>query len=84
MSRSSLDDAGAAGDRQRRQVELIPRDFLRIVAVWSLIPSYTIAGGFIGYVIDRWAGWFPYLTAACLLIALVMAVRDMNRLAKEL
>ena len=59
---------------------LIPKEFLKVLAVWSLIPSYLIAGGFIGYLLDRWFKLFPYLTGAGILIALVMAVRDMLRL----
>jgi len=61
-------------------VDLIPREFLRIIAVWSLIPSYMIAGGFIGYLMDRWLGQFPYLTCLGFLLALGLAIRDMWRL----
>jgi hypothetical protein len=75
---------GTARDGQQgRNVELIPREFLRIIAVWSLIPSYLLAGGFIGYAADRWLGYFPYLTGVGLLLAVGLAVRDMLRLRKE-
>lgn len=60
--------------------ELIPREFLRAIAVWSLIPSYLVFGGFLGYLLDRWQGWFPFATGVGLLVALLMAVRDMLRL----
>jgi hypothetical protein len=71
----------AAGDNgSRNHVDLIPREFLRVIAVWSLIPSYLLAGAFLGYLADRFVGWYPYLTGAGLLLALVLAVRDMMRL----
>lgn len=68
----------------RPRPELIPREFLRVIAVWSLIPSYLLAGGLIGYALDRWLKLFPYLTAVGLLIALALAVRDMSRLHRSL
>lgn len=76
---------GAAGKPDPREhVDLIPREFLRIIAVWSLVPSYLAAGGIIGYVIDRFTGLFPYITGVGLLVALAMAVRDMYRLRDEM
>jgi hypothetical protein len=75
---------GTAGDeKQDARNRLIPSEFLRIIAVWSLIPSYLIAGGLIGYAIDRWLNVFPYLTGLGLLLAVAAAVRDMLRLRKE-
>lgn len=59
---------------------LIPKDFLRAIAVWSLVPSYMLAGGVLGYFLDRWLGLFPYLTGLGLVIGLVLATRDMLRL----
>jgi len=67
-----------------KHVDLIPPEFLRVIAVWSLIPSYIAVGGFIGYLIDRAFGWFPYVTGVGLLVALIMAVRDMYRLRDEM
>ena len=64
--------------------DLIPREYLRILAVWSLVPSYAIAGGLIGYGADKWLDTFPYLTALGLLLALMLAVRDIYRLRGEL
>lgn len=76
---------GANGNPSpRKHVDLIPREFLRAIAVWSLIPSYLAAGGFIGFIIDRMTGWFPYMTGVGLLVALVMSVRDMYRLHDEM
>lgn len=63
--------------------EMIPREFLHVIAVWSLIPSYLVAGGFVGWIIDRWIGTFPYLTGLFILGALAMSVRDMMRLRDE-
>jgi len=63
---------------------MIPREFLRVIAVWSLVPSYLLAGGFFGYLVDRWLSIFPYITGVGLLIALAMAVRDMYRLRDEM
>lgn len=59
---------------------MIPREFLRVIAVWSLIPSYLLAGGLIGWGADTWLHTFPYITGVGLLLALVVAVRDMARL----
>ena len=63
--------------------ELIPREYLRVIAVWSLVPSYIVAGGFIGWILDRWLDTFPYLMGVCFLAALGLAVRDMIRLRDE-
>lgn len=63
--------------------ELISKDFLRIIAMWSIIPTYTIAGATIGYGLDRWFGTLPWFTALGVLIALVGAVRDLFRLREQ-
>ncbi len=62
---------------------LIPKEFLKVIAVWSLIPSYLIGGGVIGYALDAAFHTFPYLLSLGLLLALVMAVRDMMRLRDQ-
>lgn len=67
----------------KKSQPLIPRDFLRVIAVWSLIPSYLVGGGVIGYGLDRFFSTFPYLTSAGLLFALMLAIRDMLRLKDE-
>ncbi len=84
MAQPADDGGRAARDTQGGSFELIPRDYLRLIAIWSLIPSYTLAGGLLGYFLDKWTGWFPYLTAGCLLLALIVAVRDMSRIGREL
>jgi hypothetical protein len=63
--------------------DLISTKLLKIVAIWSLIPSYIVAGGAIGYGLDKWLSTFPYLTGAGILVAFGFAVRDMMRLKKE-
>lgn len=59
---------------------MIPGSFLRIMAIWSLIPAYLVAGGLIGYGLDSWWHTFPYVTGLGLIIALAVAVKDMLRL----
>ena len=59
---------------------LLSTDLLKIVAIWSLVPSYSIAGGAVGYGLDRWFDTFPILTSVGLLFALALAVKDMMRL----
>jgi hypothetical protein len=83
MAHGHATDAGD-GSASDGHVELIPRDFLKVIAVWSLVPSYMVAGGFLGYLADRWLGLFPYMTGAGLLLSLVFAVRDMLRLRREM
>lgn len=82
VSESSPTHGGQGGPNRR--LELIPREFLRAIAVWSLVPSYLVAGGILGYLVDRGFGWFPYATGIGLVIALIFAVRDMMRLRDEM
>ncbi len=56
---------------------------LKAIAVWSLIPSYSLAGGLIGYGLDRWLHTFPFITGAGIIVAFGFAVRDMLRLKDE-
>jgi F0F1-type ATP synthase assembly protein I len=62
---------------------LLSTKLLKIVAIWSLIPSYIAAGGAIGYGLDKWFTTFPLITSAGILIAFSLAVRDMMRLKKQ-
>lgn len=57
---------------------------LKTIAVWSLIPSYSIAGALIGYGLDRWLHTFPLVTGAGLIVAFAFAIRDMLRLKDEM
>lgn len=63
-----------------RGPDLIPREFLRVIAVWSLIPAYLLAGALFGWLVDLAIHSFPYGVGVGLLLALVMAVRDVLRL----
>lgn len=56
---------------------------LKLIAVWSLIPTYSLAGGLIGYGLDRWFHAFPVFTGAGLVIAFGLAIRDMLKLRDE-
>jgi hypothetical protein len=62
---------------------LISTKLLKIVAIWSMIPSYLFAGGAIGYGLDKWLTTFPFLTGAGILVAFSLAVHDMLKLKKE-
>ncbi|MDH4140576.1 MAG: AtpZ/AtpI family protein [Coriobacteriia bacterium] len=84
MAQGHATDAGGKTPGSGKKLELIPREFLKIIAVWSLVPSYMLAGGFLGYLADRWLNTYPYLTALGLLLALVVAVRDMLRLRTQM
>ncbi len=56
---------------------------LKLIAVWSLIPTSSLAGGLIGYALDRWLHTFPFMTGAGILVAFGFAIRDMLRLRDE-
>jgi hypothetical protein len=84
MADSNGDPGPTGSPAPRPHVDLIPREFLRIIAIWSLVPSYLLAGGLLGYLVDRFTGLFPYITGVGLLVALAMAVRDIYRLHGEL
>lgn len=75
---------GSADTGRRPHQDLIPREFLRVIAVWSLIPAYLLAGAFVGWLFDRWLHSFPFGIGIGLVLALVLAVRDMLRLRDEL
>ncbi len=57
---------------------------LKLVAVWSLIPSYSLGGGLIGYALDRWLHTFPLVTGAAIVVAFGLAIRDMLKLRDEI
>lgn len=71
------------GDGSRKNVDLIPPEFLHVIAIWSIVPAYLIMGAFFGWLLDRWLGTAPYLMGLALLAALALAVRDMYRLRNE-
>ena len=80
MDKRAAEKGASTPSKRLIPKELIPKEFLKVLAVWSLIPGYLVAGGFIGYMLDRWLKLFPYLTGAGFILALLMAVRDMLRL----
>lgn len=57
---------------------------LKILAVWSLIPTYMLGAGAIGYALDRWLHTSPILLLVCLLVGFGFAIRDMLKLRHEL
>ena len=61
-----------------------PPNFLKLVALWSLIPTYLLAGGGIGYGLDRWLHTFPLFTGVGIVVAFGFAIRDMLRLHNEI
>jgi F0F1-type ATP synthase assembly protein I len=58
--------------------------WLKLLAVWSLIPTYSLAGGLIGFGLDRWLHTFPFFMGAGLVVAFGLAIRDMLRLRDEI
>jgi F0F1-type ATP synthase assembly protein I len=82
MSASSLGGRDATG--QRRNVDLVPREYLRAIALWSLVPAYAVAGALLGFLADQWLDTFPFGMGVGLIVALILAVRDMIRLRDEL
>ncbi len=56
---------------------------LKAIAIWSLIPSYSLAGGLIGYALDRWLHTFPFIMGAGIIVAFALSIRDMLRLKDE-
>ena len=67
-----------------RKPDLISRDFMRLVAIWSIVPAWLIGGAFLGWLADLWLHTFPYGTCIGLVVGLVLSVRDMMRLKSTL
>ena len=84
MSSADHQDRRSNHGTSSRSPDLIPREFLRAIAVWSLIPAYLAAGGFIGWLVDTWLHSSPFGVGVGLLIALAVAVKDMLRLRDEM
>jgi F0F1-type ATP synthase assembly protein I len=70
-------------DDKKSSQSLISPEFLRIITLWSVIPAYLIAGAALGYFADKLFGTAPYILGVCLLIALILAVRDVARIRRE-
>jgi len=84
MASGSAEPGRSAGAGPGKHPDLIPREFLRTIAVWSVIPLYAISGAFIGWIVDQWLGTTPYGIGVGLVIALIFAVRDLMRLRDEM
>jgi len=80
MSPSTVHGPAHVDPDSRRQPDMIPREFLRVIAVWSIVPAYLLAGAFLGWLADLWLNTSPFGVGVGLLVALAMAVRDMLRL----
>lgn len=72
-------------DDKHSSKSLISPEFLRIMTLWSVIPAYMIAAAVLGYFV----GYFlapaatPYIIGGFLLVALILAVRDVARIRRE-
>ncbi len=60
--------------------DLISREFMRVIAIWSIVPAYMLAGMFLGWIADSVLHTSPYGIGVGLIIGLILAVRDMLRL----
>jgi hypothetical protein len=58
--------------------------WLKLLAIWSLIPTYSLAGGLIGFALDRWLHTFPVCMGVGIVVAFGLAIRDMLRLRDEI
>ena len=67
-----------------RKPDLISRDFMRLIAIWSIVPAWLIAGAFLGWLVDLWLDTFPYGVGIGLIVGLVLSVRDVMRLRDTL
>jgi len=82
MAAGTVNGHGGDGHTHRTR-DLIPREYLRVIAVWSLIPAYSAAGALIGWAADSALDSFPFGVGIGLLVSLGLAVRDMLRLRDE-
>ena len=64
--------------------DLISREFMRAVAIWSIVPAWLIAGAFLGWLVDLWLHTFPYGVGIGLVVGLILSVRDVMRLRDSL
>jgi hypothetical protein len=80
MSPTTVPSSTRVDSDPDRKPDLIPREFLRVIAVWSIVPAYLLAGAFLGWIADYFLHTSPYGVGVGLLVALVVAVKDMLRL----
>jgi len=84
MSTAGTGSQGGGSVSSGKHPDLIPREFLRVIAVWSIVPAYLVAGAFLGWVFDKIFHTFPFGLGVGLLLALVWAVHDVIRLRDTL
>jgi len=70
--------------RDVKRPDLISRDFMRLVAIWSIVPAWLIGGAFLGWLADQWLHTFPYGVGIGLMVGLALSVRDVMRLRDSL
>jgi hypothetical protein len=77
------DDVHGHDDKSSKS--LISPEFVRIISMWSVIPTYLIAAAVLGYFVGHWIApaATPYIMGGFLLIALLLAVRDVARIRRE-
>jgi F0F1-type ATP synthase assembly protein I len=63
-----------------RKPDLISREFMRLIAIWSIVPAWLIGGAFLGWLVDLWLHTFPYGVGIGLIVGLALSVRDVMRL----
>ncbi|MEI7815052.1 MAG: hypothetical protein WCJ13_09700 [Coriobacteriia bacterium] len=64
-----------------RKPDLISRDFMRLVAIWSIVPAWLIGGAFLGFLVSLWLRFpWPYGIGVGLVVGLALSVRDVIRL----
>jgi F0F1-type ATP synthase assembly protein I len=78
-----MDTNSVHGHDDKSSKSLMSPEFLRIITLWSVIPAYLIAGAALGWLADKWLGTSPYLLGLGLLLALILAVRDVARIRRE-
>jgi hypothetical protein len=78
-------DSVPGHDDKHASKSLISPEFLRIITLWSVIPAYMIAAAALGYFVGHYLApaATPYIMGAFLLLALVLAVRDVARIRRE-
>ena len=84
MPESSVEQPDRIQSDSDRKPDLISRDFMRLVAVWSIVPTWLIGGAFLGWLVDLWLHTSPYGIGIGLIVGLILAVRDMMRLKNTL
>ena len=68
-----------------RKPDLISRDFMRLITVWSIVPAWLIGGAFLGWLTALWLHFpYPYGIGIGLVLGLVMSVRDVLRIRDTL